>query len=86
MRFHVFLIVAILGGAGGALADQGTFTPTDIAVQSSGESENVRRDAARASKGFKGVQLEKATVADVDANGDGHISFEELFYFDKKSF
>ena len=45
--------------------------------------EHVRRDTGH-NRAVQGVALRKATVADIDLNGDGHVSFEELFRFDVK--
>lgn len=86
MRPHVLAITALALGAGAAVAEQSTFAPLTDAVQISSAPEEVRRDKARALKAFGDVDLKAASVADVDANGDGHISFEELLKFDVKNF
>ena len=68
--------LALTATTGAALAQegQGTYKPlSETVVQVSGQDETVRRDAARsAHKGFRGLHLPKASVADVDLNGDGY--------------
>jgi len=86
MRLPVLASLVFAASAGTAMAEQSTFAPITDAVQTASDAESVKRDKARALKAFGDVDLKHATITDVDANGDGHISFEELQNFDLKSF
>lgn len=83
MRSYVLAIFALAISASAALAEQSTFAPLSNVVQIS-DAEDVTRDRSRILKGFGDVDLKAATVSDVDANGDGQISFQELMKFDLK--
>lgn len=86
MRVHILALLVLAASAGAVVAEQSNFAPITDAVQISDATEKVRRDKARALKSFGDVDLKQASVADVDANKDGRISFEELLRFDAKSF
>lgn len=84
MRCHslaAFALIASTGIAAAQEAREHISTPADF-VRTAGASEPAQRDRPRSASGFAGVDLRQATVADVDLNGDGYISFDELLRFD----
>ena len=72
--------------SGAAIAEQSALAPLTDVAQLTSSTEEVKRDKTKSLKGFGDVDLKAASVADVDANGDGQVSFEELLAFDIKSF
>ncbi len=80
MRNALF-ILALVASATAAAADQtarSSFAPL-VEV-----SEEVGRKASKIVKSVEGAELKPAGVSDIDLNGDGHISFEELARFESK--
>lgn len=82
--FFAVVLSTALTSAAVAQESQSQFEPVPKnVIVPSPDHEGVRRDAGP-SRAFQGVALRKATVADIDLNGNGHVSFEELLRFDVK--
>ena len=84
MRHAGLAVIALVATTGVALAqqDQKLVPAQDAqAVILTGTAE-VTRDDVSQSKGVDGFHLKMASVADVDLNGDGYVSFDELMRFD----
>lgn len=62
-------------------AERATFAP--VTTKSAVANDAVNRAKLKAAA-FDRVSLSEATVAEVDADGDGKISFEELLRHDMK--
>lgn len=62
-------------------AERASYAP--VPTKSAIASDAVNRAKLKAAV-FDGVSLSEATVAEVDADGDGKISFEELLRHDLK--
>lgn len=87
VRFITLSVAVFIALAGGTWAQEGRASYEPLiaeTVAATSDAEGVRREAGRTGKIIKGLELRPATVADIDLNGDGHISFEELFRFDVK--
>lgn len=81
----VAALIALPLMAGTAMSDQSgraTFEP--VTTKAADATAPVHR-AKRATVAFDGVSLSAAEVKDVDANGDGEISFAELLKHDLKT-
>lgn len=84
MKPHLLAVLLLTGTADLAVAQdvREVSGPVFEAALTSSETEDVRREKHQNAGGFAGVHLRAAQVADVDLNGDGHISFDELLRFD----
>lgn len=84
MKPHLLTVLLLTATAGFATAQETrevSGPQFEVALTSS-KSEDVRRGIHQNKGGFAGVKLRAAHVADVDLNGDGYISFDELLRFD----
>jgi len=78
-KFSIALALATLAGAAQA---QSSDPLSLILIEPVRVAADVNRETPIESAGFAGVALSTASPSDIDANGDGTISFEELAKFD----
>ena len=84
MKLRVLALVLLIG-TGGMTSAQETGAVSEPMLKASlavSDTEDVRREKHHNPGGFAGAHLRTAQIADVDLNGDGHISFDELLRFD----
>lgn len=84
MKTAVFAALTLVLSVGLAAAKSDDASPAvlnDKALVTTADADTVQR-AKPKPRGFTPVYLPKATVADVDLNKDGHISFDELLRHD----
>lgn len=82
---RVFVALAFVIASSGAVLAEGEVVAGSQAVTPTGwpaDGETVQRRANEADRTAGGLQLRMATVKDVDLDGDGIVSFDELERFD----